>query len=226
MIVAPIPYAVGQQRHSSLDSLDYFPTPPWATRALVEWLDGNVFSDLGAATCWEPAAGGRHMSLVLAESFGRVVATDVHDYGGLDGLGSFVGVGPDVIERPTPHRLVDWIITNPPFVLAEAFLERAQRDAHNVALLLRSAWIDGIGRYEATFSRCPPTSMLQFAERVPMVKGRWDPAASTATPYAWFIWSGSRTEKTTRLHWVPPKASERLSRPDDIARFAGERAHA
>lgn len=229
MTKAPIAYAVGQQRHSALDGLDYFPTPPWATRALLEWLEQNVFSDLPFCSCWEPAAGGRHMSLVLAERFKTVFATDVHDYGCLDGVGSFVGVGPDVIAVPPclawPLGRVDWIITNPPFNLAEEFLERALVTARSgVALLLRSAWIDGQGRYETVFSKVPPTSVLQFAERVPMVKDRWDPSASTATPYAWFVWHGSRMGAETRLHWIPPKASVRCSKPDDVARFAGERA--
>jgi hypothetical protein len=34
----------------------------------------------------------------------------------------------------------------------------------------------------------PPTLYAPFVERVPMVKGRWDPGASTATSYAWFVW--------------------------------------
>lgn len=229
MNTGPIPYAVGQARHSALDSLDYFPTPPWATRALLDWLEANVVSHLAACSCWEPAAGGRHMSTVLAERFRTVAATDVHDYGSLDGIGSFVGVGPDVIETPRPlawpHGRVDWVITNPPFNLADAFLERALAVAvTGVALLLRSAWIDGLARWEAVFSRMPPTSVLQFAERVPMVKGRWDPSASTATPYAWFVWHGSRSGAETRLHWIPPKASVRCAKPDDVRRFAGERA--
>lgn len=228
MAKGSVPYAVAQTRHSALDGLDYFPTPPWATRALLEWLEANVASHFPSCSCWEPAAGGRHMSMVLAETFKVVWSTDVHDYGGLDGVGSFVGVGPDVVETPRLRSWfggVDWVITNPPFNLAEEFLKRALNVAGSgVALLLRSAWIEGIGRWESVFSRTPPTNVLQFAERVPMVKGRWDPSASTATPYAWFVWNRSRTGPETRLHWIEPKASVRCFRPTDVEFFAGERA--
>jgi hypothetical protein len=229
----PIPYAVGQMRHSALDSLDFFPTPPWATRALIEWIAANVYCDLAQCTCWEPAAGGRHMANVLAEAFRLVVATDVHDYGDLDDVGSFVGEGLDVIQRPRsldwPKGRVDWVVTNPPFKLSEAFVERALGlAACGVAMLLRSAWVDGIGRYNRIFARTPPSAVLQFAERVPMVRGRWDPGASTATPYAWFVWYGPHREVRdhTRLYWIKPGAAQRCTRPNDVARFAGEKAHA
>jgi hypothetical protein len=62
------------------DDLDYSPTPPWATRALIE----RVFPILGVrdfASVWEPACGEGHMAEVLREFFAEVTATDVFDYG-------------------------------------------------------------------------------------------------------------------------------------------------
>jgi len=55
-----------------------------------------------------------------------------------------------------------------------------------------------------------------------MVKGQWDPAASTATSYAWFIWRKSDTEisASTRVLWIPPGCRRDLARSDDVARFA------
>ncbi len=35
------------QRHEKKDSLDYFPTPPWATRALFELLKPNFILPMG-----------------------------------------------------------------------------------------------------------------------------------------------------------------------------------
>ena len=48
-------HAVMSQRIEPRGSLDDFPTPPWATRALMEHiLNGN---DIKKDSCWEPACG-------------------------------------------------------------------------------------------------------------------------------------------------------------------------
>lgn len=195
-------------RREPPDSLDFFPTPPWATRALLV----HVIGDLRLGCVWEPAAGRGHMAETLAERAFRVIASDVFDYGRGYELGSFVGQGPDVIGS----KEVDWVITNPPFALATEFVERGLREARvGVALLLRSNWAEGAERFERIFSKTPPTVIAQFVERVPMVKGRYDPNASTATCYAWFVWRRPSPNPTTRFMWIPPCRRE-LSRPSDL----------
>jgi hypothetical protein len=209
-------------RQSDPRALDLFPTPPWATRALFYDVIGAA--SLQQSVVWEPAAGLGTMSEVIAEFARTVVASDVHDYGKGHVIGSFVGEGADVVQ---PYIPVDWVITNPPFNLALEFamrgLEIAQR---GVALLVRSVWSEGGGRHRELFSKNPPTQIAQFCERVPMVAGRWDPKASTATSYAWFVWR--RPPVVGRPHtefvWIPPGARARRSRPDDVARFASEPA--
>lgn len=206
--------AVMAQRHEPPDSLEFFPTPPWATRALLKY----VVPDAGGLV-WEPAAGEGHMAGVLSEAFDDVYRSDVFDYGGLSALGSFVGTGPDVI--PTPAIRPDWIITNPPFALAAEFATRAIAEAkHGVALLLRTVWVEGGERYERLFRDRPPTIIAQFCERVPMTKGRWDQDASTATAYAWFVWLRAAPHDTTRFMWIPPGCRRRLEHRCDRARFA------
>lgn len=206
--------SVMQNRRTGLDSLDLFPTPPWATRALCEHILGPV----SGCTVWEPAAGLGHMAEVLAEYFSMVVASDVHDYGRGDGIGSFVGEGADVAPCIAAH----WIITNPPFNLALEFAQRGLDVAmRGVALLVRSAWLEGGDRYRRLFSVHPPHTVALFSERVPMVKGRWDPIASTATAYAWVVWRKSAANDfQTRLRWIPPGCRTSLTKPDDVARFA------
>ena len=53
--------AVMAQRIEPADSADLFPTPPWATRALVEWIssqDMRVWEQsVWEQSVWEPAAG-------------------------------------------------------------------------------------------------------------------------------------------------------------------------
>lgn len=234
MSVAPQSRAVTEQRHSALYALDFFPTPPWATRALIE----VVLRKLGYAPAlqdariWEPAAGEGHMAEVLREYGASVYATDVHRYpnarGRVDAIGSFVGEGFDVI-RAQDFRYssrgdgYDFLITNPPFNLAEQFLVRALREAEVVALLLRSNFIDTQGRYERIFKTTPPICVAQFSERVPMHQGRWDPDGDTATAYAWFVWARGASIDT-RLMWIPPGQRKALTKPGDVARFASEAA--
>jgi len=71
-------HAVMAQRVEQADSLDDFPTPPWATRAFIS----HYFDDdLGETSVWEPACGRGHMAQVLSEFFSTVRGSDVFDYG-------------------------------------------------------------------------------------------------------------------------------------------------
>lgn len=165
------------------------------------------------AGVWEPACGEGHMAEVVTEFVrGQVIASDVFDYG--YGQASVDFVNDEPLARP------EWIITNPPFVAACEFTLRALDLASDgVAMLVRTQWIEGIGRYKKLFRDQPPTIYAPFVERVPMVKGRWDPDASTATSYAWFVWLNGAS-RTTRVSWIPPGCRRELARPDDVARFA------
>src|ERR1700704_1785441 len=49
----------------------------------------------------------------------------------------------------------------------------------------RTVFIESVGRYDRLFSVNQPSHFAQFTERVPMVKGRLDRRASTATGYCW-----------------------------------------
>lgn len=70
--------AVMASRREPPGSLDFFPTPPWATRALMQHV---LAAEPYLRTCWEPAAGRGHMADVLAEYFDTVHRSDVYDYG-------------------------------------------------------------------------------------------------------------------------------------------------
>jgi hypothetical protein len=188
-------HAVMAQRTESKDSADDFPTPPWATRALIEHVldDKNSIS---ALRCLEPACGAGHMAKVLKTYFANVICSDAYDYG--------YGAVHDFLKAPYRETEFDWIITNPPFRLAEQFVLHAMSIARiGVAILARTVFLESVGRYESIYSACPPTKFAQFVERVPMVKGRLDIRATTATGYAWFVWEKDVTT-VPRLMWIPP----------------------
>ena len=121
-----------------------------------------------------------------------------------------------------PAGGIDWVITNPPFNLALDFALRGLELAREgVALLVRSVWLEGAERYRSLFAKHPPAIVAQFVERVPMTKGRWDPEASTATGYSWFVLSKlAPAPGETRLVLIPPGQPVALTRPGDRARFA------
>lgn len=196
--------AVMQQRTEPKDSLDDFPTPPWATRALCEWIGAE---SLKTMTCREPAANRGFMVRPLQEFFGTVYASDIHDY----------GYGFSVCDYlNTNVGSTDWTITNPPFKHAEEFVLKALRESEKgVAMIVRSAFLESVGRYERLFSQTPPSDILQFVERVPMVKGKYDAKVSSATAYSWLVWRLDTPADHTRFHWIAP-CRKRLERASDL----------
>lgn len=220
--------AVMQQRATSaIDTLDDFPTPPWATRSLVQHV---ILPNLAKGirhpnlmTSWEPACNRGHMSKVLSEYFFRVTSSDVHDYGWNDVCDFLIpGTEPASIAIGGANA----IITNPPFVLAERFIERALtvKDMEIVAMLVRTSFLEGSGRYKKLYQSNPPTFVAQFAERVIMLKGvlrdpdirYWDGTGwrrpSTATSYCWLVWVKGMAPQPF-IH-IPP-CRKVLTRPRD-----------
>lgn len=188
--------AVMASRHEPHDSLDFFPTPPWSTRALCEYVIGINWTDY---TAWDPACGDGAMVRPLKDYFNLVLASDVHDYG-------WGHTTHDFLQPFLPRNWVeknDFLIFNPPFRLAEQFIRRSLDLATvGVAVLVRTAFLEGCGRHKNLFLPRPPAIIAQFAERVPMVKGRLDQKATTATAYCWVVWR--KNTKSTEFMWIPP----------------------
>jgi hypothetical protein len=149
------------------------------------------------------------MSRALGEYFATVRSFDVHGYG--------YGYVDDFLASSWTDESFDWVITNPPFKAAEDFVARALPIArHGVAVLVRTVFIESVGRWERLFRDNPCTTFAQFVERVPIVKGRVDPKATTATGYAWLVWDKLASENS-RIAWIPP-SRRRLERPTDYGR--------
>lgn len=214
--------AVMQQRIEPHDSLDDFPTPPWATRALCEFLAAQGY-DLSMSDCREPCANRGFMVKPLREVFGHVMASDIMDYGAGFRVQDYL-FGPDSYFSHT-----DWTFLNPPFRLAQQFIERALRLSRvGVVVIARSAFSEGQDRARDLFIPKPPSFELQFSERVVMLKGRLvragaiDPmaqkpgtVASTATAYSAFVWlKRDAGNADTRKRWLA-ECRLRLERDGD-----------
>jgi hypothetical protein len=228
--------SVMASRREPPDSLDFFPTPPPATRAFLKHVlpivsFGTPISpplpEPQRMSAWEPACGQGHMAAILAEAFNYVFASDIFDYG----YGNEVDF---LADFAAPAIEFDWIVTNPPFNKGLDFVRRAIPIARcGAAMLLRTVWLEGgdtSGRF-SFFQQLPPTHVFVFAERMNMLKGRWDPygvtskdgkPAKSATSYAWFVWRHPIVAGTA-LHWIPPGCKAELTLQRDFERFAVKR---
>lgn len=234
--------AVMQRRSEPSDSLDDFPTPPWATRALVEHVIFPYAYDaemIAQSLAWDPTCNRGFMARPLMEYFGNVRVSDIAHYGYAGQRGTVDFLSP--VAEATIGDDIDWLITNPPFRLAEKFIAKSLRlQLRGFALLMRTSFLEGGGRHDRLFSRWSPTIVAQFSERVVMHKGKIvDPNVpvrtfdkkrgkwmmkkpSSATSYMWFVWlkRAALRPGEAKLVWIPP-CREQLERPGDYAPIGG-----
>ena len=180
-------YKPTTKRFADLCGPDFFPTPRWATHALLD--NEEFFGDI-----WECACGSGDMSEVI-KSFGYdVYSSDLYDRG-------YGDVGVDFL---TASRSASNIITNPPYNSAEKFIHHALNQAkRKVALLLRLAFLEGINRYNTLYSICPPSRVWVFSERITFYPSGVDRRGSGTTAYAWFVWD-LEDKGVVELKWLPP----------------------
>jgi len=175
------------KRFADLDGPDFFPTPAWATHALAdnEKFEGEI---------WESACGNGAMSQVLETYGNRVESSDLFDRG-------YGEAGVDFLDS---KRRAANIVTNPPYNCAEGFvrsgLDKADR---KLALLLRLAFLEGANRQRTIFSRCPPSRVWIFSERITFYPANAVQKGSGTTAYAWFVWDKG-ADGRTELNWFEP----------------------
>ena len=138
------------KRRADLGGPDFYPTPRWATAALM---DNEPFN----GEIWECACGDGAMSTVLADAGNPIISSDLYDRG----YGEF---GHDFL---TTRRRHPNIITNPPFHSAEGFVASGMKSAQcKFALLMRLAFLEGAYRANTIFHKCPPSRVWVFSERI------------------------------------------------------------
>lgn len=175
------------KRFADLEGPDFFPTPEWATRALI---DNEAFE----GSIWEPACGDGAMAKVLEKTGCQVSASDLFDR----------GYGERDVDFLLSARIVDNIVTNPPYNAAEGFVRAGVRQfRRKMALLLRLAFLEGANRQRTIFTDTPPARVWVFSERVTFYPAGAVRQGSGTTAYAWFVWDKD-APKTTELKWFPP----------------------
>jgi hypothetical protein len=147
---------------------DLYETPEWVTAALVPHLPTTP------CTIWEPAAASGKMVAALRHAGYIVVSTDIAD-------------GHDFLKAAGTDAEV--IATNPPYALAQQFIEHALRlmkTRGSMAMLLRTDYDHARGRRHL-FSGC-----TAFAKKVVLTRRIvWfdGPKAAPSFNHGWYIWS-------------------------------------
>lgn len=175
------------KRFADLDGPDFFPTPAWATHALIdnEQFEGDI---------WESACGNGAMSDVLETTGNCVISTDLYDR----------GYGEGGVDFLRPKRRASNIVTNPPYNAAEGFVQSGLRAAdRKFALLLRLAFLEGANRQRTIFTDAPPSRVWVFSERITFYPAGAVQKGSGTTAYAWFVWDKDATG-CTELKWLKP----------------------
>lgn len=142
-------------------NLDFYATPAEAVDPVLDVLLAR--GDITAAA--EPAAGdGAIVERLLARGI-YVIATEI-DSGRAARCYERTGVLPiarDALTEPPPLPRPSLAITNPPFVLADAFARRCLEIADTTALLLRLNWAAGVKR--AAWHRAHPAEAMVLSRR-------------------------------------------------------------
>lgn len=183
------------KRFADLDGPDFYPTPEWATVALIdnEKFEGEI---------WEPACGDGTMSRVLQTTGQRVRSSDLFTRGYGEG-------GVDFLKA---RKRADNIVTNPPYNSAEGFVRIGVKLARKkFALLLRLAFLESANRYNTIFSVVPPSRVWVFSERITFYPAGAEVKGSGTTAYAWFVWDKD-APSGTELRWFKPGYKRGLDR--------------
>jgi hypothetical protein len=164
---------------------DLYETAPCAVRALLE-------VEQLPACVWEPAAGRGAIVNVLREIGHTVIASDLVDHGfPLEFVGDFLA------QKNAPIGC-SCILTNPPFQIIDRFIAHALDLVPTMIVLARLAMLESRRRTEIIEHR-GLARVHVFRERLPMMhRDGWvGPKASSAVPFAWFVWERGHTGPIT-----------------------------
>ena len=176
---------------------DFYATDP---KALELFLDKLKQDKIYLFNVWECACGQGHLAEVLKKQGYLAQATDLIDRG--YGVG-----GVDFLADYLLDRKEKWngdILTNPPFKLAEKFVEKGMKlldDTGKLILFLKIQFLEGQKRKEL-FKKYPPKYVYCYSARQKCAKdGEFKKYTATTQFYAWYVWEKGYTGETT-LRWI------------------------
>lgn len=162
---------------------DFYPTPPEVTQALLD-----ILTLPKGTTVWEPACGEGHMVEVMTKNGLEVIGTDIQS-------------GTDFLKAELPGD-VQWIITNPPFSLAEQFIRKSAEHKVPFAMLLKSQYWHAARRV-SLFQTITPSYVLPLTWR-PDFLFKTRGSGSPLMDVIWCVWIPG-AYKTRYIPLIRPK---------------------
>lgn len=129
---------------------------------------------------WDPACGGGNIPEACKARDYWAFGTDIVDRG--------YGRQLDFLCEHT--TVCSNVVSNPPYNVAEQFVKRGlDVTTRKVAVLVRTAFLEGQGRYSRLFKPSPPARVWQFVPRISMPPGGSDvPAKGGSVAFCWVVW--------------------------------------
>jgi len=174
---------------------DFYATNPNALELFLNKLkeDGVVL----AQNVWECACGQGHLSEVLKKNGHTVVSTDIVNRG---------YPGTEIVDFALEEKEypIGDIMTNPPFKLAEKFIEkgyaRLQKGNH-LYLFLKIQFLEGQKR-KKLFEQYPLKYVYCYSARQQCCRDAdFEKYTATTQFYAWYVWEKGYTGEPT-IRWI------------------------
>ena len=166
---------------------DFYSTPKSCIQNFLNHY-GNIHG-----TVLEPSAGnGNIVDIIKKNGNSHVTSLELRkeESDNLKQLSDEVVIG-DFLEYKSDKDL-DYIIGNPPYSLAQEFMEKCFEIANEntvIIMLLRTAFLESKKRYD--FWQKHPVSKLYVLSQRPSFTGK----GTDATSYSWFVWDNSKIQE-------------------------------
>lgn len=164
---------------------DFYPTP---TEVIDKLFDNYYLEGVHNETILEPCAGDGAIVATIRNRYPQstIFAIEIDDSHGskLETSGATKITIADYLKiADKTFPAIDWIITNPPFSLAQEFIEKSLKIAQKgVIMLLRLNFLGSQKRHDF-WVKNPPSKIMVLSKR-PSFTGH----GTDSQEYAWFIW--------------------------------------